>query len=74
MAILEDLATSISEMTDEELAESFREIRLARRTFKSTKKVGKSKKKAKTKTLTPPPVSAISPSMAAELLKQLEGN
>ncbi len=68
MSILDDLHTSISEMSDEELAETFRQVRLSRRTAKPRKK------KAKAKTTTAPPaINTLSPEMAAKLLEQLGG-
>lgn len=71
MAILDDIHKSISGMTDEELSETFRQIRLSRRTGANIKKKTKAKSPAVPKVLTPPPVSAISPEMAAQLLAKL---
>lgn len=70
MSILEDLHTSISQMSDEELAETFRQIRLQRRTFKRKKKK-KTVAKSRAKKSTVPSPSSLSPEMAQELLKAL---
>jgi hypothetical protein len=72
MATLEDLPhKSISDMSTDEAIEHLRQIRLSRRTQKSSpKKEGKRKVVAKA---TSKAVNQMSPEQAAELLKILGG-
>ena len=68
MADLDDLNyTSIIDMNNDEAIDLLRQIRLSRRTVKTAPKK-QSDKQVKEKV-----TSAIKPSMAAELLKLLEG-
>lgn len=72
MAELSDLKQSISELSDAELVEHFRQIRLNRRTPPIRKVTQKVRDKAKA-TAALPKTSELTPEAAAELLKRLTG-
>lgn len=70
MADLNDFESSISDMTDEQLTELLREIRLSRRAPAKSTTTKKKSSKAKEPKID---LDGMSPDMAAKLLAQLEG-
>lgn len=71
MATIDDLDNkSIDDMTDEELFERLRTIRLSRRTTKKKKKVTQAEPKARSTTDL---MSMLTPDQRDALLKKLEG-
>jgi len=71
MTTINDLAKSVSEMSDDELLERMRQLRGARRIPTAIPR-GKSTKAKKTSGSKL--ISSLSPEQAAELLSMLEGN
>lgn len=71
MADLNDFEGSLAEMSDEELTEFLREIRLSRRTQPAPSKKSTKSKKAKAPNIK---VDNMSPEMAKLILDQLGGD